>query len=126
MNLSGQAVAKCLRYFSLAPENVIAVHDDADLDWGRIDVKKGGGSGGHRGIESIVGEIDSKDFTRVRMGIGRSEMGNLSEHVLSQYGREQKKSLLKFLSGGVQVIDTILQEGLVAAMNRFNGNRLHI
>ncbi len=123
MNASGVAVATSLNFFSLAVENLIVVHDDADLHFGRIDIKKGGGSGGHRGVESIAEELDSKDFTRIRMGIGRKLERTLSDHVLSPYDPQQKKVLAEFLSLGADAIETILLEGIGVAMNRFNGDR---
>jgi PTH1 family peptidyl-tRNA hydrolase len=123
MNASGEAVKECLHYFSLSAESLIVVHDDADLEFGRIDIKRGGGSGGHRGVESIVEELEAKEFTRIRMGVGRSVGKTLSNHVLSSYTVEQKNILPEFLATAALAIEVLLREGLCATMNRFNGNR---
>ena len=122
MNLSGEAVQSyCHRYPSLIDEMVV-IHDDLDLDPGRIKLKRGGGDGGHKGIRSIISCCDRSDFFRVRIGIGRPPMMMpVVDYVLSESTDTDEYQL--FLSGiklGAKAVDSIVYEGIDRAMNRFN------
>ena len=93
MNISGHAVQKVKNFYGIDPNNIVIIHDDIDLELGKIKLKKGGGDGGHNGLKSIIKLIGS-EFSRIRIGIGRPEKINVSSYVLNDF-REEEVSLLK-------------------------------
>jgi PTH1 family peptidyl-tRNA hydrolase len=121
MNRSGEVIGKILDESALPTESVIVVHDDMDLPFETMKLKKGGGAGGHRGIESILWELDSDRFLRIKMGIGRPEAGEQPEdYVLGAFPDEQAERLPKFLMRGAEALECILEQGIDRAMNLFN------
>ena len=121
MNRSGEVVSE-IRDASCVPiESIIVVHDDMDLPFEKMKLKKGGGAGGHRGIESILWELDSDRFLRIKMGIGRPEAGEQPEdYVLGAFPGEQAERLPQFLEQGAEALECILEQGIDRAMNLFN------
>ena len=124
MNLSGQAVRPLLRRFNLAPADLLVVHDDLDLPLGAIRLRAEGGAGGHRGVQSIIDELGTRGFARLRVGIGRPPEGeDPVEYVLGLVSwdlRPQWEDVLGQAAAAAQGWATL---GLEAAMNRFNTNR---
>ena len=120
MNLSGRSVGAALRHLNLTPDRLIVLHDDADLPFGRLRVKFGGGSGGHNGLKSIHGCVGGPDFIRVRLGVGRPGE-DMVEHVLSAFFPEERQALPQLLENSVTIVETILNKGVTCAMNAFNG-----
>lgn len=130
MNLSGQSVKLLMERFHVSPEELVVVYDDLDLPAGRIRVRHGGSSGGHKGIESIITETGIRDFDRVRIGIGRPpavrENGGMTEDevidfVLSSFTPEEQVLIEKSIAAACEAVVSIVTEGVTAAMNRFNG-----
>ena len=129
MNASGESVSALLRKLNITPSDLIVIHDDLDLPPGKIRLRLGGGSGGHKGIESIIARLGSYDFYRVRVGVGRpdtvedsaadKEEGVIA-YVLSDFTREEKRIIEKIMPDISQAIVCLLAEGLDAAMNKFN------
>jgi len=128
VNLSGQAVACLLDKFHARPEDLLVIHDDLDLTTGRIRVRLGGGSGGHRGIKSIIDCIGSKDFNRVRIGISRpgnqgsryADEEEIVDYVLGNFPPEEADIIKTAVSSVAEVVECILKDGIEIAMNRFN------
>jgi PTH1 family peptidyl-tRNA hydrolase len=121
MNLSGSSVAPAARFYKVGPEDLIVVHDELDLPFGRMQLKRGGGTGGHNGLNSIVERLGSNDFIRVRVGIGRPDnKEKVVGHVLSSFGKEEGKALEELAAKVSDAIRAILREGLPAAMNAYN------
>ena len=121
MNRSGQVVGRILDDSRVSTESLIVVHDDMDLPFETMKIKKGGGSGGHRGIESILRELGSDLFFRVKMGIGRPEAEQEPEdYVLEAFPDEQAARLPPFLLRGAEALECILEQGIDRAMNLFN------
>ncbi|MBN2240262.1 MAG: aminoacyl-tRNA hydrolase [Dehalococcoidales bacterium] len=133
MNLSGQSVSLLLNKLHITPEDLIVIHDDLDLPVGRIRVKFGGGSGGHKGIESIFSEIHNRNFYRIRIGIGsapysRTEPGvyekDVIDYVLSTISSEEKEIIEEAIPLAAEATVSLITDGLTATMNRYNsGNR---
>ena len=121
MNRSGAAVAALMRYHRVAPEDLIVVLDDADLAVGRLRIRAGGSSGGHKGLASVIERIDGADVVRVRVGIGRQDGPDLVRHVLSVWSGEKWRAFGPVLQRAAQAVFCVLREGPEAAMNRFNG-----
>jgi PTH1 family peptidyl-tRNA hydrolase len=123
MNLSGRAVTAVLRGRRIGPEELIVVHDDLDLAAGRLRVRRGGSSGGHRGVTSIIEELGSDDFVRVKVGIGRPPEGvDPVEFVLRRPEPDEALALADATARAADACLAVLREGLAAAMNTFNRN----
>ena len=127
MNASGRAVSALLDRYKLTSDDLIVIHDDLDLPVGRIRIRKGGSSGGHKGIQSIIENTGSPDFLRVRVGIGRPAGDETSEHenkvidyVLGNFDGEERAVIQKAIPRVAEAVKSVLVDGLVKAMNRFN------
>ena len=121
MNQVGPAVKTLLTELALSPEDLVIVHDDLDLELGRLRIKHNGGSGGHNGILSILTALETNEFTRLKIGIGRLAPGqDAAEYVLSQFLPEEIILLGESLDRAVMALECLLVEGVSVAMNRFN------
>ena len=133
MNNSGSAVALLSSYYKINKEDVWVIHDDIDLPIGKIRIRKGGGTGGHNGVDSIIKSLGSDAFIRVRLGIGRGkkekdgeDKGDRERHrsvvdfVLSRFTQHEAGDLKKLIKHGTEAVRIALTEGLDKAMNRFN------
>jgi len=122
MNLSGRAVSRLLTYFKITPAALVVVHDDLDVPLGRLKIMEGGGPGGHRGVLSIINALDTEEFIRVKLGIGRPSAEIPAEnYVLSHFTREEEETVAGLVERGAQAVDCLIREGLHAARNRFHG-----
>jgi PTH1 family peptidyl-tRNA hydrolase len=121
MNVSGQAVARVAGFWKVPVADIVVVHDDLDLPFGRLRLGAGGGHGGHNGIRSILADLGDPAFTRVRVGVGRPAGGRgAADHVLSTFSRAEAKALAEVVSTAADAVEAIVAHGLPAAMNRFN------
>ena len=121
MNESGRAVGAALRFFKLAPESLLVVHDEVDLEPGRLQVRMGGGLAGHNGLRSVAQHVKTGDFLRVRVGVGRPERGDrrpVADFVLSPFAPELDVNAL--VARAADAVEVIAREGLEAAQQRFN------
>jgi PTH1 family peptidyl-tRNA hydrolase len=121
MNRSGSAVRRVAGRFAVPPENIIIVHDDLDLDAGRLKIRKNGSSGGHKGVESVIQSIGSKTFIRVKIGIGRDQAVPAEQYVLMKFRRDELAMIGDAVQKAVDSIEAIIADGAERAMNRFNG-----
>lgn len=120
MNLSGEAVAPLAVGSRIAPENILVIVDDLDLPLGRLRLRRSGSSGGHNGLNSIIEHLGSRNFNRLRVGIGRAAVRNQANYVLSGFSGEEKEQFENVLDTAVKAINMILKSGMSAAMNEFN------
>jgi PTH1 family peptidyl-tRNA hydrolase len=121
MNLSGEAVAPLARYYNVAQENLIVVHDDLDLDSGRLRLRADGSSGGQNGIKSIIEKLGSQEFARVRVGIGRPPgRMDAAAWVLQDFSRDEESLFGPLRERVCDALETWLFDGIVAAMNKYN------
>ena len=127
MNLSGESVALLRKEKSLSCNDLIVVHDDLDLPLGKIRIRSGGSSGGHKGVESVISHLGSGDFTRIRVGIGHPDgvsgmasEDDIIEYVLGNFTADERTVVREVIERVIEVIPCILAEGVVAAMNRYN------
>ena len=126
MNRSGAPVKQVGDYFRISYREMLVIHDDIDLEFGRIKIKEKGGHGGHNGVRSIIDTLGEDTFARLRLGIGRSgEDGTVTNHVLGQFGRQEKTALEKVVARARDAVETILCEGTREGMNRFNDRSIH-
>ncbi len=123
MNLSGQAVRRLFEQWELAPRDLIAVVDDLDLPWGQIRIRERGSAGTHNGMRSIVEEIGSTEFVRVRLGIQPDHpVEDAAQYVLSPIEKHLSNTVEDLVVQGTRAVLMIVQEGAVPAMNHFNGS----
>jgi peptidyl-tRNA hydrolase, PTH1 family len=124
MNRSGQAVDSFLRYFQIPIDQLMVIHDDLDLEWTRLRIVPKGGAAGHKGILSIIDQLKTQNFIRLRMGIGRPAEKIPSEsYVLQSFSTEERKELPALTTQACEAIETLLKQGLTTAMNRFNARK---
>ena len=121
MNESGKSIAAAARFFKVAPEALLVVHDDVDLEVGRLQAKGGGGLAGHNGLRSIAQALGTQDFLRLRIGVGRPERGDprpVADYVLSPFAAEDDADGL--VARSADAIETLLSDGLAVAQQRYN------
>ena len=121
MNDSGRSVAPAVRFFKVDPESLLVVHDEVDLEPGRLQVRAGGGLAGHNGLRSIAAHLGTGDFLRLRVGVGRPERGDprpVADFVLSPFEPEQDVAAV--LARAADAVETIVRDGLDEAQQRFN------
>ena len=124
MNLSGRAVSRLLAYFKFTPAALVVIHDDLDVPPGRLKIVERGGPGGHRGVLSIINALDTEEFLRVKLGLGRPPEGIPGENfVLSHFTREEEETVAALVERGAQAVDCLVREGLQAAQNKFHGDK---
>jgi len=127
MNRSGPQVRNIAGYFRILCEDMLVVHDDIDLAFGRLKIKEKGGDGGHKGVRSIIDAFGGGDFTRLRIGVGRPEAdGNAADYVLGKFTLEEKKVLSRIITAARDAVAAILCKGTKEGMNRFNNKRIVI
>jgi PTH1 family peptidyl-tRNA hydrolase len=124
MNLSGRSIAAAAEFFKIEPQDTLVLHDELDLPFGRIQLKGGGGPGGHNGLKSIIEWWGADSFDRLRFGIGRpplsQEQEDVTGYVLSGFTPEERQALSPLIEHAVLAAESWTTEGLAGAMNRFN------
>ncbi len=129
MNLSGQSVSRLIKKFNINLDDLLVIHDDLDLPLGKIRIRHGSSSGGHKGIDSIITELGSQDFLRLRVGIGRPIVtpgstqiseADIVAYVLSNFTSEEKQIITQGIPRVSEAILCLLSEGLAAATNKYN------
>lgn len=124
MNLSGRSVLQLSAFFQVPPQRIIVLFDDISLEPGRLRVRPNGSAGGHNGIKSIIAELGSQEFPRVKIGVGAKPHPDfdLAAWVLSTFSAQEEKALSLSLENGAQAALTIIDQGTAAAANNFNGS----
>ncbi len=124
MNLSGRSVLQLSAFFRVPPKNIIVMFDDISLDPGRLRIRADGSAGGHNGIKSIIAELGSQDFPRVKIGVGAKPHPDfdLADWVLSHFTAQEEKALQPALERAADAALAIIDSGIPEAANRFNGS----
>lgn len=127
MNKSGFPIQRAVRFHDIPTEALLVIHDEIDLEFGRLRLKSGGGHGGHNGLRSIVEQLGSSDFQRIRVGVGKPVKttggpgdGAVVSHVLGDFSAEQAAHVDDLVSRAADAAAAILAKGMTAAMNEFN------
>lgn len=121
MNISGGAVAGTARFYKVPPADLVVVHDELDLDFGVIKLKRGGGEGGHNGLRSISSSLGTRGYLRVRFGVGRpAGRMDAAAYVLRDFTAAERRDLDMLVDRCADVVEALLAEGLVATQNRFH------
>ena len=124
MNLSGRSVLQMSAYFNIPPQRIIVLFDDISLEPGRLRIRSDGSAGGHNGIKSIIAELGSQEFPRVKIGVGAKphKDANLADWVLSGFTAQEEKALAVSLKNAADASICIIEKGIYEAANRFNGS----
>ncbi|NKY48830.1 aminoacyl-tRNA hydrolase [Nocardia vermiculata] len=121
MNLSGRPVAALARFFSVPPTEIIVVHDELDLPFGSIRLKRGGGEGGHNGLRSISNALSTKDYLRVRFGVGRPPgRQDPADYVLKPFSAAERKEVPVLVEQTADAVELLLRAGLEYAQNQLH------
>lgn len=125
MNLSGPAARNLARFFKLGIQDLLVIHDDIDLVFGKLKIKEKGGNGGHNGVKSLIEAWGSGEFTRLRVGIGRPQTPQgVRAYVLARFDAHQETLLEDVVSTAQDAVETILFKGVPEAMNRIHGKTI--
>lgn len=123
MNLSGQSVSSLVRFYKIPYDRLLVAHDDLDLPLGTIRLRPGGGSGGQKGVSSIIQQLGTQNFPRLRIGIGRPPgRMDAAAYVLQDFNQEERELLPEVLDRAAKAALAFIEHGLETAMNQFNGN----
>lgn len=121
MNESGPPLRALLNDYQISPDRLIVIHDDLDMEFGRLRLRRAGGSGGHNGLKSILQSLGTPEFGRLKIGIGRPAPGQDSaDYVLEPFSDEETERLPDILDRAIRAVECVVAEGIEAAMNRFN------
>jgi PTH1 family peptidyl-tRNA hydrolase len=128
MNLSGDSVSRLVRKYNIGLDDLIVIHDDLDLPLGKIRIRSGSSSGGHKGVDSIIACLGNRDFPRLRVGIGRpasfeepvKDGEAVINYVLSDFTPEEETVVSRVVARASQALASILEDGLSPAMNEYN------
>jgi peptidyl-tRNA hydrolase, PTH1 family len=122
MNVSGQVVARVAGFWKIPVADIVIVHDELDLPFGRLKLGVGGGHGGHNGVRSMLADLGDPGFARVRVGVGRPApgRGDPADYLLSDFSRAEAKELPALIDTAADAVEAIVKSGLTTAMNKFN------
>lgn len=121
MNTSGGPVAGLVKYYGVDPAQVVVVHDEVDIPFDTIKLKSGGGEGGHNGLRDITKALGTKDYVRVRVGVGRPPgRMDTADHVLKDFSATERKDLPILVDDAADAVEMVLVEGLLAAQGKFH------
>jgi PTH1 family peptidyl-tRNA hydrolase len=120
MNRSGLAVREIMERCGVPHERLIVIHDDIDMETGKLKIRRNGSSGGHKGIESVLSSIGTSDFFRVKIGVGREEGVPVEDYVLSKFKRDEIPVIREAVLKASEAVVSVIKEGTDKAMNRFN------
>ncbi|MEU5913178.1 aminoacyl-tRNA hydrolase [Micromonospora sp. NPDC047527] len=122
MNLSGGPVAALAQFYKVPPAQVIAAHDELDIDFGQVRIKFGGGEGGHNGLRSMSKSLGTKDYVRVRFGVGRPPgRQDPADYVLSDFGAAERKELDFLVDRAADVVESVIVKGVEPTQNLYHG-----
>jgi PTH1 family peptidyl-tRNA hydrolase len=119
MNLSGESIREAADFYNIPKENIIIIYDDMALEVGRLRIRPSGSDGGHNGMKSIIYQLNSKDFPRVRVGIGKSNYDTVS-HVLGKFSKDEKELIVNTIEMSSDAVQEIIENGVQSAMNKYN------
>lgn len=120
MNLSGDSVYKVMNYYNIDINNLIVIYDDMDLDVGQIRIRKNGSAGGHNGMKSIINNLNSQEYKRIRIGIGKPSHSSI-DFVLGQFSKNDEVVILGAIEKAPNIIDDFIYHGIDYIMNHYNG-----
>jgi PTH1 family peptidyl-tRNA hydrolase len=122
MNLSGMSVLDAVEYYRVEHDNLMVIYDDVDLELGQVRIRKKGGGGTHNGMKSVIYQLQTEDFPRLRLGIGKPAEGeDISRYVLDRFSRDQRNIIDEAEARAAHAVLDFIRDGLETAMDRYNG-----
>lgn len=121
MNLSGRSVSEIVNFYKLEPSRLIVIYDDIDIEIGKIRIRPKGSAGSHNGMRSIIYEIQTEDFPRIRIGIGKPVNEDLISYVIGRFSQEDRAFVDQAIKKAAEAAESIIKDGMNLAMNRYNG-----
>lgn len=121
MNLSGESVRDIMTFYKVEMENLIVIYDDIDIDVGTLRIRQKGSAGSHNGMRSIIYQLQSDLFPRIRIGVGRPEFGDLANYVLGRFPKEEVTTMQEVVERAAKATESIVKDGVDKAMNMYNG-----
>jgi PTH1 family peptidyl-tRNA hydrolase len=126
MNLSGESVIKFVNYYKINIEDILVIHDDLDIDLGRIKLKENGSSGGHNGIKSIIENLNTEEFAHFKVGIRNNKEISTKDYVLGKFNKKELDTLNKIFEFSSNIIDDFLDLNIERLMSKYNGEDYEI
>ena len=123
MNLSGESIREAINFYKLENEEVLVIYDDISLEVGKIRIREKGSAGGHNGIKSIIANMSTDVFPRIKIGVGQPK-GDLVSHVLGKFSQEEISDLNEVIEASSEAVEIIVKDGTKEAMNKLNGFKL--
>ena len=120
MNLSGESIREVINFYKLTEEDLIVLYDDISLEVGRLRIREKGSAGGHNGIKSIIANLSTDVFSRIKIGVGQPK-GDLVAHVLGKFNKEEQEVLKESMEASALAVEIIIKEDAKEAMNKLNG-----
>ncbi len=120
MNLSGQSLLDIVQFYKIDPKNIIVIYDDIDVAVGSLRIREKGSAGSHNGMKSIIYMLQTDQFPRIRIGVGKPEFGDLADYVLGRFPKEEVPTMLEVLERASLAAETIVTDGISLSMNRYN------
>ena len=124
MNLSGESIREIVNFYKIDINNIIVIYDDISLDTGRLRIRPQGSSGGHNGIKSIISNLVTEEFIRIKIGVGHPQF-DLIPHVLGRFSKEDRKVVEDTMMVAVSSVEAIIGTGIEDAMNKYNGFKVN-
>lgn len=125
MNLSGESVVRLKHYYKVPMENVIIIYDDINLTVGQVRIRAKGSAGGHNGVKSIIQQLGTQEFPRIKIGVGaKPEQGDLAEHVLGRFAKEEDEKIRDVFALAERGLLLMMKKDVAAAMNEVNGIKI--
>ncbi len=123
MNLSGESIREAINFYKLENEEVLVIYDDISLEVGKLRIREKGSAGGHNGIKSIIANMSTDVFPRIKIGVGQPK-GDLVSHVLGKFNQEEINDLNDVIEASSEAVEIIIKDGTKEAMNKLNGFKL--
>ncbi|MDU5105150.1 aminoacyl-tRNA hydrolase [Clostridium sp.] len=123
MNLSGESIREVINFYKIDNNNIIVIYDDISLEIGKLRIREKGSAGGHNGIKSIIANLSTDVFPRIKIGVGQPK-GDLVSHVLGRFNKEEAQDLKEVIEASIKAVEIIMKNGAKAAMNELNGFKL--
>lgn len=120
MNLSGESVREVISFYKMSTEEIIVIYDDISLDIGKLRIREKGSAGGHNGIKSIIANLSSEVFPRIKLGVGQPK-DNLISHVLGKFSKDESEVLKEVIEASSKAVEIIMKDNAKEAMNKLNG-----
>ncbi|MCF0146957.1 MAG: aminoacyl-tRNA hydrolase [Clostridium sp.] len=123
MNLSGESIREVIDFYKIDNNNIIVIYDDISLEIGKLRIREKGSAGGHNGIKSIIANMNTDVFPRIKIGVGQPK-GDLVSHVLGRFNKEEEQDLKEVIEASIKAVEIIIKNGAKTAMNELNGFKL--